>query len=99
MCGIAGWADPASPFLGGERVVRRMTGTLAARGPDGEGVWSGPRAVLGHRRLSVMDPEHGHQPMVISDDQDLPVMVLSYSGEIYNHSELRTELELLGHKF
>jgi asparagine synthase (glutamine-hydrolysing) len=99
MGGIAGWADPASPFLGGERVVRGMMDALAARGPDGAGVWSGPRAVLGHRRLAVTDPEHSHLPMVISDDQDLPVMVLGYEGEVFNHAELRTELELLGHKF
>jgi asparagine synthase (glutamine-hydrolysing) len=99
MCGIAGWADPSSPFLGGERLVRTMTRTLAPRGPDSEGVWAGNRAVLGHRRLAVMDPEHGHQPMVISDDQDQSVMALTYSGEVFNHVELRDELELLGHKF
>ncbi|HEV7979709.1 asparagine synthase (glutamine-hydrolyzing) [Amycolatopsis sp.] len=99
MCGIAGWADPSSPFLGGERLVRGMTRTLAPRGPDGEGVWAGNRAVLGHRRLAVMDPAHGHQPMVINDDQDRSVMALTYGGEVFNHIELRDELELLGHKF
>ncbi|WNV83979.1 asparagine synthase (glutamine-hydrolyzing) [Umezawaea sp. Da 62-37] len=99
MCGIAGWADPAAPLLHGGRAVRRMTDALAARGPDGEGLWVGAHAVLGHRRLAVLDPVHGHQPMAVSDDGDDPVVVLSYSGEVFNHVELRAELELLGHKF
>jgi asparagine synthase (glutamine-hydrolysing) len=76
-----------------------MSDTLAARGPDGAGVWAGMHAVLGHRRLAVIDPEHGHQPMVLSDDQDEPVVALAYTGEVFNHVELRAELELLGHKF
>ena len=99
MCGIAGWADLTRPLPDGGRVVRAMTDTLAPRGPDGEGLWAGPHAVLGHRRLAVMDPAHGHQPMVISDDQDRALVALAYTGEVFNHAELRAELELLGHKF
>lgn len=99
MCGIAGWADLGRPFPDGGRTVRAMTDTLAPRGPDGAGLWAGTHAVLGHRRLAVMDPEHGHQPMTISDHQDQPLVVLAYTGEVFNHVELRTELELLGHKF
>lgn len=99
MCGIAGWVDSTRPLQDKGRVVRAMADTLAARGPDGEGVWAGTHVVLGHRRLAVMDPEHGRQPMMLSDDQDQPVMVITYSGEVFNHLELRAELELLGHKF
>ncbi len=99
MCGIAGWADLHRSLHGGARVVRRMTDTLAARGPDGAGLWAGTHVLLGHRRLAVMDPEHGGQPMAISDDQDRPVVVLAYTGEVFNHRELRADLELLGHKF
>jgi asparagine synthase (glutamine-hydrolysing) len=99
MCGIAGWADPTGGLADAGRLVRRMTDTLAARGPDGFGVWAGQHAVLGHRRLAVLDPAHGHQPMMVTDDQDQPLVVLSYSGEVFNHSELRADLELLGHKF
>ncbi len=76
-----------------------MTDTLAARGPDGSGVWVGAHAVLGHRRLAVLDPEHGQQPMLVSDDQDQPIAVIAYTGEVFNHVELRAELALLGHKF
>ena len=99
MCGIAGWVDPIDPLTGGGRAVRRMTDALAARGPDGEGLFVGAHAILGHRRLAVMDPARGHQPMVIGDDGDEPLVVLSYSGEVFNHVDLRFELELLGHKF
>ncbi|AUI60300.1 asparagine synthase (glutamine-hydrolyzing) [Amycolatopsis sp. BJA-103] len=99
MCGIAGWVDPTRSLRDKGRVVRAMADTLAARGPDSEGVWAGANAVLGHRRLAVMDPEHGEQPMLLSDDRDRPLTVISYSGEVFNHLELRAELELLGHKF
>jgi asparagine synthase (glutamine-hydrolysing) len=99
VCGIAGWVDMTRSLHDSARTVRAMSDTLAPRGPDGAGLWAGTHAVLGHRRLAVLDPEHGHQPMVLSDDQDEPVVVLAYTGEVFNHVELRAELELLGHKF
>jgi asparagine synthase (glutamine-hydrolysing) len=100
MCGIAGWADPSRRLpAGGGRLVRAMTDTLAARGPDGAGLWTGTHAVFGHRRLAVLDPARGHQPMLVRNDRDEPVMVLAYTGEVFNHVELRDELALLGHKF
>ncbi|HZC58495.1 MAG TPA: hypothetical protein VE154_00790, partial [Chthoniobacterales bacterium] len=92
MCGIAG-------FLGsGERsVLHDMTGSLAHRGPDGDGFWTdeGARVFLGHRRLSIVDLAAGSQPMTTLDDQ----LVITFNGEIYNHAELRTELEKRGHHF
>ncbi|WP_436499212.1 asparagine synthase (glutamine-hydrolyzing) [Actinokineospora sp. HUAS TT18] len=97
MCGIAGWVDPARPVEAS--TVRRMTDTLAARGPDDAGLWAGPDACLGHRRLAVLDPANGQQPMLTTDDRDEAVIVLAYTGEVYNHAELRLELERLGHKF
>jgi asparagine synthase (glutamine-hydrolysing) len=99
MCGIAGWADPSCPLAGGGMTVHRMTETLAARGPDDSGVWAAARVAFGHRRLAVLDPANGSQPMVAYDDQDEATTVLTYSGEVFNHRELRAELELLGHKF
>jgi asparagine synthase (glutamine-hydrolysing) len=92
MCGIAG-------FLGsGERsVLHDMTASLAHRGPDGDGFWTdqGARVFLGHRRLSIVDLAAGSQPMTTLDDQ----LVITFNGEIYNHVELRTELEKRGHQF
>ncbi|MEX2984087.1 asparagine synthase (glutamine-hydrolyzing) [Streptomyces sp. C36] len=104
MCGITGWVDftrdlttgpPAAP------VLDAMTDTLTARGPDARGVWLDTHAALGHRRLSVIDLEHGTQPMLTPERGrgDLPRAVISYGGEIYNFPELREELALLGHRF
>jgi asparagine synthase (glutamine-hydrolysing) len=64
-----------------------MAQRLRHRGPDGDGVWSEPGAVLGHRRLAIQDlSEGGHQPMVRGP------LVLTYNGEIYNHEHLRRPL-------
>ena len=96
MCGICGAvaADDELP-----REVREalpaMTQALAHRGPDGQGVYDNPRAALGHRRLSIIDREGGHQPMA---NEDRRVWVV-FNGEIYNHHPLRARLEAKGHVF
>ncbi|MDQ1432421.1 MAG: hypothetical protein QOF40_3023, partial [Actinomycetota bacterium] len=90
MCGIAGfWGAPDAALLA------TMAGRIAHRGPDGEGFFEHPVASLGHRRLAIIDPIGGHQP-VGSDDG---AVQLTYNGEVYNFRELRAELEPLGHKF
>ena len=95
MCGIAGQAGNDSQ---GEatREVTQMVRSLERRGPDGEGVevWAG--AVLGHRRLAIIDlSESGRQPM-LSPDRSVGV---TFNGEIYNYIELRKELISLGCRF
>ncbi|MEU1013534.1 asparagine synthase (glutamine-hydrolyzing) [Streptomyces sp. NPDC005890] len=77
--------------------MEAMTATLTPRGPDAGGVWLGEHVALGHRRLAVIDLEGGTQPM--TDRPDEPALVLSYSGEVYNHHELRAELRGRGHVF
>ena len=92
MCGIAGLLTAGRPD---PALVRRMTDPIAHRGPDDQGVWTDPEAGigLGHRRLSIIDLSPlGHQPMEASDGR----WVLSYNGEIYNHLDLRRELESAG---
>src|SRR5581483_7304648 len=74
-----------------------MVETMANRGPDASGVWIDKYAAMGHRRLAVVDLEGGVQPM-LGGAEHLPV-VLSFSGEIYNFLELRSELKRLGHLF
>jgi asparagine synthase (glutamine-hydrolysing) len=95
VCGITGILHldgaPASPVL-----LRRMTDTLAHRGPDGEGFLIDGPVGLGHRRLAIIDlSPAGHQPMLTPDGR----YALVYNGEIYNFQELRAELEALGHGF
>ncbi|MFM9584074.1 asparagine synthase (glutamine-hydrolyzing) [Streptomyces caniscabiei] len=97
MCGITGWASFHSDARTQAPVIEAMTATLAPRGPDAGGVWLGEHAAIGHRRLAVIDIEGGVQPM--ADRPDRPTLVLSYSGEIYNHHELRAELRARGHAF
>ena len=98
MCGIAGalsWGgfDVEEPY------VTRMRDALAHRGPDGAGTWISPdrRVGLGSRRLAIIDLSHSaDQPMANEDGS----IQLVYNGEIYNHAEVRAELERLGgHRF
>jgi asparagine synthase (glutamine-hydrolysing) len=100
MCGIAGFVDftgrDSPESLG--RAGLSMAAALRHRGPDDEGVWVDPdaRAVLAHRRLSIVDlSAAGHQPMASSSGR----WMLTYNGEIYNFRILRTELEGHGHGF
>ncbi|MDT9698084.1 asparagine synthase (glutamine-hydrolyzing) [Streptomyces sp. P17] len=97
MCGITGWVSFHQDARTQAPVIEAMTATLAPRGPDAGGVWLGERAAIGHRRLAVIDIAGGVQPM--TDRPDAPTTVLTYSGEIYNHHELRARLRRLGHEF
>jgi asparagine synthase (glutamine-hydrolysing) len=90
MCGIAGFFG-----TGRREDLLKMTSRLSLRGPDAEGVFEMPGLFLGHRRLSIIDLEGGAQPMV-SNDRRLAIV---FNGEIYNHAELRSELQALGHQF
>lgn len=93
MCGIAGWLST------GEAVDRHafeaMTDRLRHRGPDGRGTayFREGRIALGHRRLAIQDlSEAGAQPMILVEP-GAPALALTFNGEIYNHPELRRELE------
>lgn len=97
MCGISGWIDWEKDLSDQCASIEAMTGKLRHRGPDAQGFWLSPRAALGHRRLIVIDPEGGTQPMVIQEGGQ--IYALTYNGEIYNFRELRQELAGLGHKF
>ncbi|MEK0314369.1 asparagine synthase (glutamine-hydrolyzing) [Cohnella sp. 56] len=100
MCGITGWIDWNRDLTQQADVLERMTETLELRGPDASGTWLSRHCAFGHRRLSVMDPENGAQPMVRpskeAEDHDC---VLVYNGELYNAPELKRELQALGYVF
>jgi asparagine synthase (glutamine-hydrolysing) len=94
MCGIAGLLS-----LGGKPVsqeeVQSMCDAMVHRGPNDDGYYAGPEAVLGMRRLSIIDIDGGHQPV---HNEDRTVWVV-FNGEIYNFKSLRASLERQGHRF
>jgi asparagine synthase (glutamine-hydrolysing) len=91
MCGIAGYHGLEAD----EALLRRMNDCQHHRGPDGEGVHLDGVVGLAHRRLSIIDVEHGQQPMTTADGRH----TLVYNGEVYNYLDLRAELEDLGRVF
>jgi asparagine synthase (glutamine-hydrolysing) len=95
MCGIAGIIDTKPHGRPGADLVGRMLDTIRHRGPDDAGVHDGGQAVLGVRRLKIIDLEGGHQPIA---NEDGTVWVV-YNGEIYNHAAIRRELQAKGHRF
>ncbi len=97
MCGIAGWVSFGRDLSRERMTIDAMTETMACRGPDAVGVWSDRHAALGHRRLAVLDLPGGAQPMSVSTPKGDVVMV--YSGEAYNFTELRDELIAKGERF
>src|SRR5437016_9453942 len=96
MCGIAG-VITGEPGRDVGPLLERLTAALAHRGPDGRGFhYDRGRSVgLGHRRLSIVDVEGGAQPMANEDER----LWVAMNGELYNHLELRRELEAVGHRF
>jgi asparagine synthase (glutamine-hydrolysing) len=97
MCGIAGWADFTENLLNNTKIIDNMTDTLKLRGPDSSGTYITENVLLGHRRLVVVDPEGGKQPMIKTVEGREYIIV--YNGELYNTEELRTELAAEGFKF
>lgn len=93
MCGIAGFTHKAwSPDPGR---IAAATATLTHRGPDEQGTFRSTLCSLGATRLKILDLVGGNQP-IQSEDGDTTIV---FNGEIYNHLELRQELETLGHRF
>jgi asparagine synthase (glutamine-hydrolysing) len=95
MCGIAGLVS-AARLTDAERLrLPAMRDILTHRGPDGSGEWSDGRAALGHRRLSIVDLATGGQPL----SNEAGTIWITFNGEIYNHRDIRTELEAAGHRY
>jgi asparagine synthase (glutamine-hydrolysing) len=94
MCGIAGIVRRFPTGVTVES-LGRMAASIRHRGPDGYGFYVGQRVGFAHVRLSIVDIAGGAQPLTNEDGQ----IVITYNGEIYNHPELRRELEAKGHVF
>lgn len=97
MCGIVGWTDFSKDLSKEQDILKVMADKLERRGPDASGFWFSKETAFGHRRLVVVDPEGGRQPMLRKKGNDLYVLV--YNGELYNTDELRSELISKGHVF
>jgi asparagine synthase (glutamine-hydrolysing) len=95
MCGICGILTLPGGRAASMEDVRAMTGILFHRGPDDEGFHLAPPVALGFRRLSIVDLAGGHQPM---SNEDGTVWII-FNGEIYNHKDIRAELERRGHRY
>jgi len=95
MCGICGivYSDREQPVE--REVLKKMCDVMTHRGPDDEGIYIDQYVGLGMRRLSIIDLSTGKQPI---PNEDGTIWVV-FNGEIYNHQELRRDLEKLGHKF
>ncbi|HEX3031596.1 MAG TPA: asparagine synthetase B, partial [Bacillota bacterium] len=97
MCGITGWIDWNLDLSLERGILEAMTDTLVPRGPDACGYWLSRQAALGHRRLIVVDPAGGEQPMVRQRGGNAYVLV--YNGELYNTEEIRGQLVSRGYSF
>ena len=95
MCGIAGIYNFKTLTPVTQSLLKAMTDTLVHRGPDDEGFYVSGPVGLGHRRLSIIDLEGGHQPIA---NEDETVWVV-FNGEIYNFGELHEDLVKKGHTF
>jgi asparagine synthase (glutamine-hydrolysing) len=93
MCGIAGLLRRKTTVQ--ESEIKKMTNSLAHRGPDGSGFYTSKNVGIGHRRLSIIDLEGGKQPLC---NEDATVWI-TFNGEIYNYLELRSQLVQKGHRF
>lgn len=94
MCGLTGFLSKTDSFRESDSldILKSMCNSLSHRGPDSEGMWINieDKVALGHRRLSIQDlSQAGHQPMLSDDNR----YVIVFNGEIYNHLEIRSDIE------
>lgn len=93
MCGITGWMNKNENLRNKKRTIKKMTKTLKYRGPDSTGYFISDDVLLGHKRLAIIDPEKGKQPMKYDN------YVIVYNGEIYNTDSIRKKLIKKGYSF
>jgi len=95
MCGICGIFEPQRESIIERSTVKAMADQIRHRGPDDEGFYTGPGIGLGHRRLSIIDVNGGHQPLSNEDG----TVWIAFNGEIYNFEELNQRYLSTGHTF
>lgn len=97
MCGIVGWLNLEEYIGDKKQIIETMTTKLVNRGPDSFGYFVDKSILFGHRRLVVVDPEGGMQPMIRKLGEWTYTLI--YNGELYNTEEIRERLIKLGHSF
>ena len=95
MCGIAGFVSCVQLAPDARERATRMRDVITHRGPDEAGLHLDGRAALAHRRLSIVDLKTGQQPL---SNEDGTIWVI-FNGEIYNHADIRPDLEARGHRY
>ena len=97
MCGITGWVDFGQNLLQRKEGIRAMTEKIYRRGPDATGFFFQKQVAFGHKRLIVVDPDGGKQPMTL--EKDGKRYTICYNGELYNTEDLRQLLIQEGYDF
>jgi asparagine synthase (glutamine-hydrolysing) len=97
MCGITGWIDYKKNLRNEQKTITKMTETISKRGPDDTNIWLDLHVALGHKRLVVVDPVGGKQPMTRNIKEHR--YTICYNGELYNTEEIRKTLTLKGYSF
>ncbi|MGG3471117.1 asparagine synthase (glutamine-hydrolyzing) [Neobacillus pocheonensis] len=97
MCGITGWINFDKNVRNETDILEKMTKTLAKRGPDETNIWTETHVGFGHKRLIVVDPEGGRQPM--SKQKESSKYTICYNGELYNTEDIRKILLTKGYSF
>ena len=97
MCGISGWVDFNKAIKNETETLVKMVNTLAKRGPDETNIWHDTHAGFGHKRLIVVDPEGGRQPM--TKHKEGYDYTICYNGELYNTEDIRKILLTKGYSF
>lgn len=97
MCGFVGFVNLKHDLQDRREFLTRMTKKLTKRGPDEENFYLAPGVNFGHRRLIILDPKHGGQPMSAKQGDNTYTIV--YNGQLYNANELREELKEKGYEF
>ena len=91
MCGLVGYASPTKDVSGLKNILNNMNNKISKRGPDEDGIYLEKNICMAHKRLIVIDPDGGKQPMMLNFEGNTYVIV--YNGQLYNTEELKNELK------
>ena len=97
MCGLVGYASPTKDISNLKNVLENMNNKISRRGPDEDGIYLEKNICMAHKRLIVIDPDGGKQPMMFNFEGNTYAIV--YNGQLYNANDIRDELKNFGYEF